>query len=423
MKFSILVCTLLFGLSAGVSKAGDTLSVSLPQAEAQFVARNLNLIANKFSINESQAYAVQARLLPNPTIYVEQMPYNQQSKEAFPLKQSNSEQVVQVQQLLLLAGKRNKQLAIAQTRTDIAADRFYDLIRTLKYQLRSTFYDLYYAQQTLPVYGQGIETLQRTVGLYQQQYDKGNVPLKDLTRLKAYLFSLTIERQQLLRRITDDQASLTVLLNTDATTQIRPVVNINDLNRYRPDSLNPAELINMASQNRYDLKGFVDQQKQEEQNVALQKALAIPDLTLQATYDRNGSYIPNYVGVGVGIGLPVFNKNQGNIQAAKIRVQGSQVAVAAYRQQVDTDVQRALVKARQADQVYRSFDRGFTDSFGKLIQGVTLNYQKRNIDVVEFLDFFDSYKAVQLQYNQLQNDRTQSVEELNFAVGTSLFEK
>jgi cobalt-zinc-cadmium efflux system outer membrane protein len=398
----------------------DTLSLTLPQAEAQFVDRNLNLIATKFSISESKAYEIQARLRNNPSVYFEQMPYNHITREVLPLKQSNSQQTLQLQQLLLLAGKRQKQYALAQIRTDIAADRFYDLVHTLKYQLRSTFYDLHYAQQSQAVYEEEIRSLQRTVDVYQQQYEKGNVPLKDLSRLKAYLFNLTIEQQQLQRRIVEDQAALAVLLNTSPSTAFRPVISLTDIESLNPASLQTDSLFALAARSRYDLKAFADETRQEEQNWALQRALAIPDLTLQATYDRNGSYIPNYIGVGVGVNLPVFNKNQGNIQAAKIRIQGSQQAYKAYRLQVEAEVQQAFTKVQQTDLLFRRFDKRFNEGFGRLIEGVVLNYQKRNIDVVEFIDFFESYKNVQVQYNQLQNDRLQSLEELNLATGSIL---
>lgn len=422
MKTGILfLIGLLPALLSRAAVPGDSLTLTLAQAETGFQQRNLQLLSSKLGISESQAYQLQAKLWANPTVYIEQMPYNAQTKEFMPLRQSNSEQVVQVQQLLLLAGKRNKQLAIARTTTDIAADRFYDLLRTLRYQLRSTFFAVYYNQQALSVYTQEIATLQQTVDLYQQQYDKGNVPLKDLSRLKAYLFNLSTERQQLLQRITDDQADLAVLLNLGPAVPIKPVPTPDEALRPAVDQLNVDELIKTADEHRYDLKAFRDQAKQEQQNLTLQKALAMPDLTVQATYDRNAGYIPNYVGVGVGIALPVFNKNQGNIQAATIRTQSSQQIVNAYRLQVESDVQRAYTKAQQTEQLYRTFDRRFTDDFGRLIQGVTLNYRKQNIDVVEFLDFFDSYKTTQLQYNQLQNDRMQRLEALSYAVGTDLF--
>lgn len=399
----------------------DTIRLTLAQADEQFNAHNLTVLASQLGITENKAYEIQAQLRVNPAVYVETMPYNQQTRDVLPFSQSNGQQVVQVQQLIRLAGKRNKQVAIAKTGTELATDRLYDLLRTLTYQLHTTFYDLYFAQQSLSVYNQEIATLQQTVSLYQQQYDKGNVPLKDLTRLKAYLFSLTTERRQLLHRIADDQGDLIVLLNRSPSTSFLPIVTSETIDTYSVSNLTLPTLYQLAEEHRFDLKGYRDQAKQEQQNLDLQKALAVPDLTLQGTYDRNGSYIPNYFGVGIGINLPLLNKNQGNIQAARIRIQSSQQNVAAYTLQVDSDVQRAYIKAQQTEQLYRTFDQRFNDDFSRLIDGVTTNYKKQNIDVVEFLDFFDSYKSSQIQYAQLQNDRMQSLEEIRFAVGTNPF--
>lgn len=402
--------------------ASDSLRLTLPQAEAQFRQHNGVLLATRLGIDEQRAYQAQAKLFTNPTIYIEQMPYNRQTREFMPVGQRNSEQVVQVQQLLLLAGKRNKQLAIAATNTKIATDRYEDLLRTLAYQLRSAFYDLYYQQQTLAMYQQEIGTLSQTVTLYQQQYDKGNVPLKDLARLKAYLFNLTTERQDRLAQLTDDQSTLSILLNAAPDQPIRPVLDAPEPDAgFDPARLSLDSLVAAAERNRPDLRGYQDQLTAERQNLTLQKALAVPDLTLQGTYDRNAGYIPNYVGVGVGMALPFFNRNQGNIQAARVRTQTSQQLAQAFSVQIESELQRSLTRASQADQLYRTFDRKFNSDFGKLIEGVTLNYRKQNIDVVEFLDFFDSYKTSQLQFIQLQNDRMQRLEELRLTVGTDPF--
>ena len=400
----------------------DSLRVTLQQAEDQFRQHNLSVLATRLGIDEYRAYQAQAKLFANPTIYVEQMPYNRLTREFMPIGQNNSQQVVQVQQLLVLAGKRNKQLALASTNTKIATDRFEDVLRTLTYQLRSAFYDLYYQQQALGVYEQESNTLSQTVALYQQQYDKGNVPLKDLTRLKAYLFNLANERQQRLAQIADDQSTLSVLLNVSPDQPIKPLVTPMDPDpRRNPALLSLDSLVAIAQRNRPDLRAYQDQVTAERQNLTLQKAIAVPDMTVQGTFDRNGSYIPNYFGVGVGIGIPFFNRNQGNIQAARVRTQSSQQLASAYQLQVEGDLQRTLTKARQADQLYRTFDRRFNSDFSRLIEGVTTNYRKQNIDVVEFLDFFDSYKTSQLQFIQLQNDRMQRLEELNLAVGADPF--
>lgn len=403
-------------LTARLVSAQDTLRLTLPQAEQEFTMKNLQLIAAKMGISESKAYELQASLKPNPSIYVEYMPYNTQKNELGGFNKSNAQQVAQYQQLLEVAGKRSKRTELARLGTEQIQNQSLALLRDLQYSLRTTFYDLYYQQQQLKVYDEEIATLQQTVNLYQQQFDKNNVPLKDLARLKAYLFNLNAEKQQILATIADDQADLNILTNNPGryfvADAVVPDVNLNQLKI--------GDLVTQAEENRSDLNVIKTGVKLENQNLLLQKALAKPDINLQLTYDRNGGYVSNYLGVGVAVNLPFFNKNQGNIEAARIRTQSIQTALQAYQLQVQQSVITSYSKALQVDKMYQTFDNRFATDFSKLIDGVLLNYKKQNIDVVEFIDFFDSYKSTVIQFNQLQNNRMKAFEDLNYAVGKVL---
>jgi cobalt-zinc-cadmium efflux system outer membrane protein len=57
---------------------------------------------------------------------------------------------------------------------------------------------------------------------------------------------------------------------------------------------------------------------QNNHNLALQKAMAVPDITIGSTYDQHSSYANNYVGLEISLPLPLFNRNQGNIKNAKL---------------------------------------------------------------------------------------------------------
>ncbi|AFK04904.1 outer membrane efflux protein [Emticicia oligotrophica DSM 17448] len=402
-----------------VSAQSDTLKLTLKQAEDDFFKENLQLVAAKLGISEGRAYELQAGLRPNPSLYFEHMPYNTQNKELGGFKKNNAEQIIQFQYLVQVAQKRQKAISLAQANTEQAENSFRELIRNLQYQLHATFYDLYFTNQALVVYEQEISTLQQTLNAYQEQFNRGNVPLKDLARLKAYLVSLNTEKQSLIQQKFDDERDLGYLLGSKKQYTIEPVVesvftNV-DFNK-----LTISDLINIASENRFDLKGALTQRKIEERNLEFQMANKKPDLTFQMTYDRNGSFVQNYLGLGVSMNLPVFNKNQGNIQAAQIRIQEAEKLQESYQLKVEKDVQNAFYKARQADTVAKSIDSKFSDDFSKLIAGVLDNYRKQNITVVEFIDFFDSYKQTILQYNQLQNDRVSAFENLNFTVGKAI---
>jgi len=77
--------------------------------------------------------------------------------------------------------------------------------------------------------------------------------------------------------------------------------------------------------------------------------------------------------------------------------------------------------ALRIEQLYNSFDPAFKDDFEKLIQQVFVNYEKRNIGMLEFIDFYDSYKTNVLQLNNLELSRVLSLEQLNYVTGTSFF--
>ncbi|WP_244265142.1 TolC family protein [Leptospira alexanderi] len=58
--------------------------------------------------------------------------------------------------------------------------------------------------------------------------------------------------------------------------------------------------------------------KAEETNLALQRSLAIPDLTLGGSWDPAGNYVNNYYGFTVSMSIPTFDRNQGNIRESEL---------------------------------------------------------------------------------------------------------
>jgi cobalt-zinc-cadmium efflux system outer membrane protein len=399
----------------------DTLQLSLPEAEARFTQNNLLLLAQKFGIEESKAFILQARLWDNPSIYLEQSTYNRTTREVLPAKGPNGQNIVQIQQLFLLAGKRNKRVGLEKINTQIAEYQFFDLLRTLKYELRTSFFDIYFLQQSFSIYETEIRSLQRTVELYQGQYERGNIPLKELIRLKAFLFTLENERKELHYRIAENQSQLQVLMGEKNGVYVVPQMSREITEKVSIQSYTISQLTDLAQEHRYDLKAYQAGNQYARQNLAYQKSLAVPDIRLGGVYDRNGSYISNYTGVSVGIDLPVFNRNQGNIKAAQARLQANQAMAENYELQVEKEVQLAYAKAKNAEDIYKRYDQKFLEDFDKLMEGMIRSYERKTIALIEFIDFFESYKENVLHMNQLQTDRMHSLEELSLTTGKNLF--
>jgi cobalt-zinc-cadmium efflux system outer membrane protein len=393
----------------------DTVQVTLPQAEQRFVQNNFSLLAQQYNVTAAEAQIQQAKLWDNPTVSLEQNTYNPATGKHFDTTKSG-ESIVQVQQLFAIAGRRKAAARVAQQNALVEQLDFQDLQRTLRFQLRSTFYDLFFKQQTVGAYDREISSFRRTVAQYQGQYDKGNIALKEVIRLKVFLFQLENERQSLLTDIAGQESDLRVLIRDNTGTYYRPQSDPTRLQTLGLGTYSLEQLADTAQAARADLRAKQAALEQQNQNLRLQRALSAPDLALGYTYDRAGGYIPNYKAVTMGIAVPIFNRNQGNIRSAQAQIQSSKADVGQQQIIVQNDVQEAYRLVQQTDQLYQNTNRN-TGDFDRLITGIEQSYAKRNITIVEFLDFYESYKNNLVLLNQLRASRMRAFEQLNFAVG------
>jgi cobalt-zinc-cadmium efflux system outer membrane protein len=400
----------------------DTLHITLPQAEEQFLKNNLLLLAQKYNISASKAFIIQAKLYPNPSFNFEQGAYNPETKKWFELGFSG-EQAAQLQQLILLAGKINKQVKIAETNALLTEYGFYDLLRTLKFTLRNDFFSIYYLQKSEKVYGEEIESLKKISAAFEQQRDKGYIARSEVVRIKAQLYSLTSELNDLKNLINDRLSEFRLVLQTPSNIYVVPETDTSHITIQSAKTYGLQMLLDSAYQNRTDLMIAKANVTLSNQNYAYQKALAVPDITVGASYDRRGSYVVNFNAISVGFNIPIFNRNQGNIKAYKDLISMSNLQLQSTQKTVEEQIFRGLERAIDADNLYQSMDKTFTGEFTQLANAVFENYSKRNIGLLDFLNFYDSYKQYIVQLNTILLNRVSAFENINFLTGTNFFNK
>ena len=402
----------------------DSISLQVDSAESIFLRNNFLLLAQQYNIDASKALVIQAKLLPNPNFSFSRGPIipitDAQSNYPHSNFFSNSENAVQVSQLILLAGKRNKQIKIAQANVKLAEYQFYDLIRTLKYTLRTDFFNIYYLQQSAKVYNKEIAALQQVVTAFNQQSGKGYIAEKEVIRVKAQLYSLQSEYNDLINQINDTQSELRLVLQVK-NVYINPLINPAKIAALSPDRYSATSLVDTAYQNRTDLNIARANTDISKLNYNYQKALAVPDLTASLAYDKQGSYAQNFNSAGISMDLPFFNRNQGNIKSAKFMIDYNLATQKSTEATVEEQVYRALQKAYDNHKLFLNIDPKFTSDFDRLLNEVLINYQKRNLGLLDFLDFYDSYKQNVLQVNYIQFNHVSAFEDLNFYTGTNFF--
>lgn len=422
-SFWILLMAGLPGFTAFSQTKADSLQLSIGQADSMFLQKNLLLLAQKYNVDAQKALIIQARLYPNPNIAVESGLYNTVSKKFFArgTTETGGEVATQLSQLIILAGKRNKQVKIAEAGAKLSEEQFFDLLRTLKYTLRTDFFNIYYFRESAKVYDKEISSLQVVVAAFEQQKDKGYIAEKEVVRVKAQLYSLQSEYTDLINQINDTESELKLILQTAPGQYVIPEVNSSTIVSLNPLQYPYASLLDSAYQNRTDLRIAKATTYIGQLNYNYQKSLAVPDITLSLGYDKQGSYIHNFNSVGFSIDIPIFNRNQGNIKSAKYMIESNKAAQKSVEATVEENVYRSLQKAIDADKLFRKIDPSFSGDFDRLAHEVLVNYQKRNLSLLEFLDFYDAYKQNILQLNSIQFNRVNAFEDLNFYTGTNFF--
>ncbi len=413
-NFIFIILSLLYS----VSKAQDTLSLSLQQTDSIFLTNNLSLLASKYKIDGSKALIQQAKLWDNPTLSTEWNLYNPQKDKFFDVGKSG-QKIVGIDQVISIAGKRNKRVALARSNAQYTEFEFYELMRTLKTEVHSNYYTIYFNSLTVQKYNRQLSTLSEIINALQTQADKGNIPLKEVLRLKALYYHLNNERTDLMSDLLDAQQQLGTLLQLSALIQCTPTER--ELNKYSTDSLSLKPLLAKAIENRPDLKMAQNLSQQAQLNYSFQKRSAYPDLHLGATYDQAGSYINNYTGITFGMDLPVWNRNQGNIKFAKAVTKQYEAELQNKTIAVNNEVQTTYQKLLQIELEYKKVDVDFGKNFELLNEGFVQNFQKRNISMIEFTDFIEAYNNSIQQLNKLKEKRIQTYEELNYVIGEELF--
>jgi outer membrane protein, heavy metal efflux system len=417
LLFLILILCIAFSQAQDTSFfKQDTLQLTLANAESIFLNNNLELIAQKYSIDSARAAVITARLYDNPDFSFSNALYNSQTHHFF-----DPEESVQVSQLIRLAGKRNKAIELAQSGISIAQFQFYDLLRTLRFTLRNDFYNIYFLEQSSKLYQIEISSLQRLVPAFDDEVKKGFMAPVDALRIKSQLYTLQAEYDNLRVNIDNVQNEVKVLIRANPSSFIVPEAQPSGLNNDLVAQSNYQALVDSAIVNRPDLKGLNANIELSNYNLNLQKAFAKPDITVGVSYDRLGSYVQDYNAIGISLPLPLFNRNQGNIRNAKIQTEVSKVQYESGLERVKNDVTTNYITALRSEKLLLGFDPTFEDNMKNLIEQVTINFQKKNITLLQFLDFYESYKQNVLQMNQLKFNKMSALEQLNFSIGKIIF--
>jgi len=413
-KYSGLLLLLLISQLAVSQK-----TLTLQDCEGQFLKNNLFLLASHYNIDASKALTMQAKIWENPTLTAQLNAYNPQRNQYFDIG-GNGQKAFGIEQLIYLGGKKRNEVKLAQTNEQLAELDFNDLLRTLKFQLRSSFYTVFYNSKNIATTDKQIAHLEELINSYSVQAEKGNVPLKDLVRLQALYLDFKNQRAEAVNSNIEQEGQLKLLLNE--TENVVPVVTDADFEKYTKEIIFDAKTLEKeAIESRPD---YLQKQKTIEANtlnVKLQKSLSIPDVTLGANYDQRSGAFNREANLTLGIPLPLWNKNKGNIRYSQTLLEQSKAEQQVFALQLQTEITTSLNQWQESKNNYNQLKTAAGTNLELVYNGILQNFQKRNISLLEFTDFMESYNQSTVQLNELKKKVVLSAEALNNTINKDLF--
>lgn len=400
-----------------LSTGSDTLRISIAQADSIFLSNNFQLLAAAMNMRAQDAQVIQAKLYPNPVFTVSINTYDPDNRQAFHVGASGQKSF-QIDQLILLGGKRKAEIELAKTNAVIASLEFENLIRTLKYELHSSMYTLKQQLFLLQKFDAQLTLLDTILTAYNQQSKNGNIPMKDVIRLKGVYLNLNNDRAELFQYYLKELAQVQSILQVDQV--IVPIITDDDLEEMIK-LVAREELQQTALVNRPDYLISQKDKLAAEQYYQLQKKLAIPDLNAFVNYDQRSGAFNNEINAGISIPLPIWNKNKGNIRAAQHMLQQREYSQEGLKLEIFNTIRNQLDLYNQTVFEYRKAQNLYNEDFEITLKGMSDNFLKQNISVLEFVDFFEAYNNSLAEIARIKIQLAESAELLNLTIGKEVF--
>jgi outer membrane protein, heavy metal efflux system len=411
------VLAVLLSLFLGAVNAQDTVRLSVKDADRMFLQKNLLYAAGRLNVEARKAMEIQARLYPNPEFTAGINVYDNDNKKLF-YAGKNGEKNFDFQQLILLGGKRKNQIELSEQNSKQAGLDLENLLRNLRYELHTSMYGLHFDLLTLTKFNTQLGQLDTIIDAYEQQTKKGNIPLKEVVRLKSVYIRLNNDKTDLLQSIQQEQKDLQIILHD--TMFVIPEVDTSMEKTFdQVPTLDSLEQIALRS--RQDLKSSDLDRSIADLNIKYQKSLAVPDLNLGTNYEQLGGAFSNQFMLSVGIPLPLWNRNQGNIRYAQTQRKIADVSYQTQQAAVISEVAAAWAGMRRSIQEYEKTKQVYNSDFADVYAGMQSNFLKRNISIVEFVDFFESYNETIAEVNRVRKQLALGAENINFTIGYPVY--
>lgn len=404
-----------------IEDEGPPDGMTLDQAIETAVRENLDLRSKFFEIPQAEADIRQANLRSNPFFYADGqlIPYGQFNRAS---PGGPTQYDVNISYPLDISRKRQARTQVATRAKRVLEAQYEDAVRMRIDDVYSAYIDVLSKRQTIRYARKSVEGLNSLLEVEKKR-------LKFEAGTRAEVKRVEIDRDQAEIGLIDAEEQYRKTKRTLAGYLNIPPGNAEALEVHGSivDRAPPPppldDLYRIALNVRPDIISFRLGIQRAEADVKLALANRMPDVYVlyqPYTYQNNQPYglkSPTSWALGVTVPLPIYNRNQGGIQRARLNVTQTQIQLASLERQLMTDVAQAYHEYQNSmTMVRRMQEEVLPDADNVLKTSYTL-YQGGEKDVTYYLNAQRAYNDVVKLYLDTMGRHRQSMLGLNTVIG------
>ncbi len=393
-------------------------TVTIDQAVQEALQKNLDLLAAKYELPIAETRMITARLRPNPVVSLSAdhldmlgTGYNFINNGGPP------EYAYRTDFILERGSKREARIELAKQDQSIARWNVLNAARSVVFDAQSAFLDVLAAKENLQLAESNLKALQEIVNVNDTRVRSGDLAQVELSRSRVAALQFQAAVQQARIRLTEAKNHLQLLIGR---TTLSPDFDVSGQFRREVPPLTFDELSARAIRQRPDLEAIRASQARSQADLRLQIAQGKIDYTVGSEYRRQQGIAGtgNSLGFFFSAPLPVFNRNQGEIERARRESEQNTARLRA----LDATIRNQLTSAWQRYQSSRALldqvESTMIDQAQQVRKTTEYSYRRGEATLVEFLDAQRAFNDTMQTYNEARADYARSLYLLDALAGT-----
>lgn len=393
-------------------------AIKLEDYLAKVAASNLGYASQRYNVSIAEASIMASKVFQNPVLQIGNMrDISNSGGQKLPGYYNGF-----INQTFELGGKRRERQLVARKNYAAVSSSLQSFLQNLRLDASVAYADAIAMGRVASQFQRTAALLRDLLQAQQERQKVGDISDVDLLQTRVEVRQFEAEMLNAQGQATNAELGLSAYLGPQfSSTHWQPVGTLD----VAPQSTDLFKLLSSAIRNRPDLVAMRHRRDAAGENINLEKANRVPDLTVgvgwtNSTYSGNTtSPQPNYnmVGLQFSLPLPIWNRNKAGIATSQAQASQAQLDLDAAEVKAGVDVRQALSLYGIARQRVELYQGGVLKDVDAALEKRVLSYKRGGSSLLELLDAQRKANEVWQSFYDAQSDHARAVIELHRAAG------